>query len=73
MKKKKAYILYKYNQFNNDYEYIKEYYNTKDIQKEFKNTIKNDRSIYHYITKSIDNVKQLLNNQYIIISESIEN
>ena len=28
MKNKKAYILYKYNQFNDDFEYITEYYNT---------------------------------------------
>ena len=68
---KKAYILYKYNQFKNDYEYIKEYYTTKEIKEDFKNTLKNDKSIYHYITNSIENIKKLLNDNYIIIKEEL--
>lgn len=68
---KKAYILYKYNEFNNDLEYIKEYYSTKTIQEEFKTTLKNKNSIYHYITDSIDNIKKLLNDKYIIIKEEL--
>lgn len=68
-KSNKVYIIYKYNQFNNDYEYIKEYYNTKEIVKDYK--LQNERSIYHYITKSIDATKQMLNDKYIIIQETI--
>ena len=40
MKTKKAYILYKKNQFNDDFTYIKEYYNIKEIQNDYK--LKND-------------------------------
>lgn len=36
MKTKKAYILYKKNQYNNDFSYVKEYYNIKDIKKAYK-------------------------------------
>lgn len=70
MKKEKYYILYNYNEFKNDLEYIKEYNNIEEIQKEFK--LKNKKSIYHYIIKDIDNMQSynnLLNNKYVIIKE----
>ena len=70
MAKEKYYILYNYNKFKNDLEYIKEYNNIEEIQKEFK--LKNKNSIYHYIIKNIEDQKSynnLLNNKYIIIKE----
>ena len=70
MKKEKYYILYNYNKFNNDLEYIKEYNNISDIQKEFK--LKNKKSIYNYIIKNIEDSSSfynLLNNKYVIIKE----
>lgn len=70
MKNKKAYTIYEYNQFTNDFEYIKELYNIKDVQQEYKGVI-SSKSIYHYITDSIDNIKHLLNDKYIIIKEDI--
>ena len=67
MNNKKVYILYKYNKFKNDYEYIKEYYNKKDILKDVK--LKNKYSINHYVYNSINDIKQLLNDRFIIIKE----
>lgn len=70
MKKQKYYTLYNYNKFKNDLEYIKEYNNIEDIQKEFK--LKNKKSIYHYIIKNIEDktsYNNLLNNKYVIIKE----
>lgn len=70
MKKEKYYILYNYNKFKNDLEYVKEYNNIEDIQKEFK--LKNKKSIYNYIIKNIDleeSYNNLLNNKYVIIKE----
>jgi hypothetical protein len=66
---KDCYIVYKYNQLKNDFIYVKEFYNLKDIIKEY--NLKNNKSIYHYITSSIDNVKELLNNQYIILKDNL--
>ena len=68
--KKEAYILYRYNKYNNDLQYIKEYYTLQDIKKDY--NIKNIRSLYHYIIKSADQtIKQLLKNDYIIIREKL--
>ena len=66
---KDTYILYKYNKLNNDIKYIKEYFNIKDLQKEY-----NIKNIYQYIIKDIDNIKdnfKLLNDKYIIIKDSM--
>lgn len=71
-KLKKVYILYKYNNFKNDFEYIKEYYNTKTINNDFK--LKNKKSIYNYIYTDIDkafDINNKLFNKYIIIKEDI--
>ena len=71
--KKNAFILYKYNNFNNDYEYIQEYYNINDLIKDNNIQLNNKRSIYHYIKKEIgDNIGHLLKDKYIIINEKIE-
>lgn len=77
MKNKKIYTLYRYNQFKNDFEYIKDYYKTQDIQQDFK--LKNIKSIYNYINKSIDNIYNNINNnkqhflqdKYIIIQDTL--
>lgn len=65
-KKQYAFIVYKYDEFNNDFEYVKEYYNTKEIQEDFK--IENVRQ---YTTKTIEKIKHLINNKYIVIKEEI--
>lgn len=65
-KKNYAFIVYKYNEFKNDYEYIKEYYNTKEIEKDYK-----INNIRQYTTKTIENVKHLINNKYIVIKEEV--
>ena len=69
--KKEVFILYEYNNFNNDYEYIKEYYNIKQLKEENKKqfNLKNNRSIYHYIKNNIEDNINLLNNKYLIIKE----
>lgn len=66
-KKNYAFIVYKYNEFKNDFEYIKEYYSTKDIEKDYK--IDNVRQ---YTARTIENIKHLINNKYIVIKEEIE-
>lgn len=68
---KKAYILYQYNDFKKDYEYIMEYYNIKELEEKNNIKLKNDRSIYHYIKKQIQDNMQLLNDKYIIIQEEL--
>lgn len=68
--KKKAFILYKYNRFNDDIEFIKEYYNTEEIQKEY--NLKNKKSIYNFIVENVEDIKNnknLLKNKYIIIKD----
>ena len=67
-KKKYAFIVYKYEEFMNDFQYVKEYYKTIDIEKDYK--IMNCRQ---YIVKNIEEVKHLINNKYIIVKELIEN
>lgn len=70
--KKHAFILYNYNTFKNDLEYIKEYYTTKEIQEDYK--LKNKKSIYNYIFDNIDDALKVNNklfNKYIIIKEDI--
>lgn len=71
-KKKQAFILYELDEFTNDYNYIAEYYNIKELQEKEKIQLKNHNSLYHYITNSIDNINHLLNDKYIIIKESLE-
>ena len=65
-KKNYAFIVYRYNEFKNDFEYIKEYYNTHDIEKDYK--IENVRQ---YTTNTIEKVKHLINNKYIVIKEEL--
>ena len=65
-KKNYAFIVYRYNEFKNDYEYIKEYYNTKEIEKDYK-----INNIRQYTTKTIENIKHLINNKYIVIKEEV--
>lgn len=65
-KKQYAFIVYEYDQFKDDYKYIKEYYTTKEIQKEY-----NLENIRQYTTRTIEKVKHLINNKYIVIKEEI--
>ena len=65
-KKQYAFILYEYDEFKDDYKYIKEYYTTKEIQKDY-----NLENIRQYTTRTIEKVKHLINNKYIIIKEEI--
>ena len=66
-----VYILYEYEEFQNDYRSIKEYLSIKDLQadasKEYGLT--HPVSIYHYITASLENIPHLLKDKYIIIKE----
>ena len=72
MENKKAFILYKYDNFKNDYEYIREYYNLKELQEQERITLQNKKSIYQFIYNKIDNnIKHLLKDKYIIIKEVI--
>ena len=65
-RKQYAFIVYEYNQFKNDFEYIKEYYSTKEIQQDFK--IENVRQ---YTTNTIEKIKHMINNRYIVIKEEM--
>lgn len=71
MKSKKAFILYQYNDFLKDYNYINEYYDIKDLIKKEKIQLKNKNSIYHFIHNNINDIKHLLNDKYIIIKEEV--
>ena len=67
MSNKKTLILYQYNKFNNDLQYIKEYYNKKDIENDF--NIKKD-SIDQYIVKDIEKITRdtkKIENSYILM------
>ena len=67
MSNKKTLILYQYNKFNNDLQYIKEYYNKKEIENDF--NIKKD-SIYQYIVKDIEKITRdtkKIENSYILM------
>ena len=72
-KQKNVFILYQYNEFTDDFNNVMEYYTLKELQEQNTDIIqlKNDRSIYQYITNSIDNIKKLLNDRYIIIKEEL--
>ena len=71
-KSKKAFILYNYVSFNNDYNFINEYYNIKDLIKKENIKLKNNNSIYHFIYNNINDINHLLNDRYIIIKEDIK-
>lgn len=63
---KNTYILYYYNKVKNDIQYIKEYLNIKDLEKDY-----NIKNAYNYITEDIDNIKALLKDKFIIVKDSI--
>ena len=74
MKNKKVYIIYKYDSFKNDLEYIKEYYNAEEIKKDYK--LENKKSVYNYTIDNADNITadnigELLKNKYKIIIDRI--
>lgn len=71
-KKKNVFILYQYNEFTNDFNNVMEYYTLKELLQDNKQlNLKNTRSIYHGITNSIDNIKTLINDKYLIIKEEL--
>ena len=71
-KTRKAYILYKRDEFLNDFEQVFEYYSIKDLLKDNDEIkLENERSIYQFISKNINNIKHLLNDKYIIIEEAL--
>lgn len=65
-KKNYAFIVYRYDEFKNDFQYVKEYYSTKEIQHDFK--IENVRQ---YTTNTIEKVRHLIENKYVVIKEEI--
>ena len=71
MKNKKAYIIYKYDDFKDDYEYIEEYYSLKELQEKENMQLKNKKAIYQFVFTSIDEVKHLLKDRYVIIKEEL--
>jgi len=65
---KKVYIIYKYNKIKNDIYFINEYKSIKELEKA---TNKTRDTLKNYMIKSIDDpVKELLNNQYLIIVDN---
>lgn len=72
MKIKKTFILYEFDQFNNDFKYINEFYSLEELKKANNIKIKNNKSIYHFIYDNIDNIKHLLKDKYIIIKDIIK-
>ena len=71
MKNKKAYIIYKYDEFKKDFTYIKEYYSIKELQEKENINLKNNKAIYQFIFNNIEEVKHLLNDKYVIIKEEL--
>lgn len=71
--KKNVYIIYKFDEFENDFQYIAEYYNTKELQEKNKDifTLGNAKSIYYFIQDEIKEQNRLLNDKYLIIKESL--
>lgn len=63
---KNVYIVYRYNQENDDIQYIKEYDNVKSIERDY-----NISNAWHYITNTIEDIKSVLDNKYIIITDRI--
>lgn len=67
MNNKKTLILYQYNKFNNDLQYIKEYYNKNEIEKDFNIKV---QSIRQYIVKDIETINnetKMLENSYFLM------
>ena len=63
---KNVYIVYKYNQVNNDFIYLKEFLTIEELKKAFKS-----KNIYAYISNDLENIKMLYNDNIAIIKDSI--
>jgi hypothetical protein len=70
-KKEEVFILYSFDEFTKDFEYIAEYFTIKELQEKERLFLGNDRSIYHYIKKNINKASHLLKDKYIIIKEEV--
>ena len=68
--KKKYFIVYEINEKNNDLQYKKEYDNIKELKKDYK--LNEKTNISKYIATDCDNIKEKINNKYVIFKE-IEN
>lgn len=74
--KKTAFILYEYDQFNNDYSQVMEYYSINELCENNADILKIERGtrnkhLYQYISKDIEHVKRLINDRYLIIKEDL--
>lgn len=70
-KSKKVYILYSYNEFEKDFNYIMEYNNLEELKKQNNIELKNKKSIYHYIKEDLNEINHLLKDRFIIIKENL--
>lgn len=59
-----TYILYRFDAIKNDVQYIKEYTNINDLKKAVKVS-----NIYNYINESVDEIKHVLKDEFIIIKD----
>lgn len=72
MKTKKVFILYSFDEFENDFKYIMEYNSIEELQKQNNIELKNKRSIYHFIKEDLKEIKHLLKDRFIIIKERVD-
>lgn len=72
MLSKKVYILYSFDEFDNDFKYIMEYNSLEELQKQNNIELKNKRSIYHFVKEDLKEIKHLLKDRFIIIREKVE-
>jgi hypothetical protein len=61
-----TYIIYKYNKIKNDIEYIAEYNNIKDLQRDY-----NIKNAYQNTTSSLESITHLIDNKYVIFKDKI--
>lgn len=72
MLSKKVYILYSFDEFENDFKYIMEYNTLEELKKDNNIQLKNKKSIYHFIQEDLKEIKHLLKDRFIIIKENVE-
>ncbi len=70
--KKKALLLYEYDAFNNDFTQVFEYYDYKDLLQDNPQLHTTIKTLQNSTTNSLDNIKHLINDKFLIIRETIE-